>query len=103
MAQTGNVNSPPKKLRILCLHGYNTNIEIMKYQVKNFEKTFEGLCEFTFIQGIYDCPVPPISFFVKKGIQPPYKRWMLNKYKYTTKKQVAGKVTVNYLNKSEVV
>ena len=72
----------PKKLRILCLHGYNNTIEIMRYQMVNFAKTFDDLCEFTYIQGTWNCIEEPLYFSVSKGVQPPYKRWFYNKYKF---------------------
>ena len=100
---------PPRKLRILCLHGYNTNIEIMKYQLANFTDTFDSLCEFTFIQGIYERPIAPIDFFVQKGVQPPYKSWMYNQYKMLrtlkdgTRESAWSKVTPNYVRSVETI
>ena len=41
----------PRKLRILCLHGYNNTSEIMMFQMQNFINTMSDLCEFTFIDG----------------------------------------------------
>ena len=73
-------NQEPKKLRILCLHGYNNNCEIMMYQMQNFINTMSDLCEFTFIEGPRNATVPPIKYFVERGIKPPYKRWMTNIY-----------------------
>ena len=71
-----------KKLRILCLHGYNNNSEIMMYQMQNFINTTSELCEFTFIEGVDNAFAPPIKYFVDRGVTPPYKRWMLNTYSY---------------------
>ena len=71
----------PKKLRILCLHGYNNTTDIMMFQMQNFINTLGDLCEFTFLEGPKNATkVPPIKYFVDKGIKPPYKKWMTLKY-----------------------
>lgn len=69
-------NSSAKKLRILCLHGYNNTSEIMMFQMQNFINTFGELCEFYYLDGPRACTAEePIPYFVKKGIKPPYKIW----------------------------
>lgn len=73
--------TPTRKLRILCLHGYNNTAEIMMYQMQNFINTMGELCEFTFLEGLHNCDeAEPIKYFVDKGISPPYKKWMTLKY-----------------------
>ena len=64
-----------KKLKILCLHGYNNTNEIMMFQMQNFINTFGEICEFNFIEGPKPASEPPIKYFVQKGIKPPYKAW----------------------------
>ena len=66
-----------KKLRILCLHGFNTTKAIMKFQMANFTQAFDSICEFEFIEAPSDCKEDPLAFFVKMGINPPYKQWAL--------------------------
>mmetsp|Transcript_26192 Transcript_26192/g.32746 ORF Transcript_26192/g.32746 Transcript_26192/m.32746 type:complete len:124 (+) Transcript_26192:39-410(+) len=70
----------PRKLRILCLHGYNNTSDIMMYQMQNFINTMGDLCDFSFIEGIRNAKEAPIKYFVDRGIVPPYKSWMINKY-----------------------
>jgi len=71
----------PQKLRILCLHGWNNTGTIMMYQMQNFVNTFGDLCEFQFLDGPHvPTNTEPIKFFVDKGIVPPYKSWMRQKY-----------------------
>jgi len=65
-------NPRPRKLRILCLHGYNNTGEIMKFQMKNFIETFGDLCEFTFLDGPAISQWPVIQHFVDRGIPAPY-------------------------------
>ena len=71
----------PRKLRILCLHGYNNTSEIMMYQMQNFINTMSDLCEFSYIQGVRNAQEQPIKYFVERGIAPPYKSWMSMIYK----------------------
>ena len=68
--------SNPRKLRILCLHGYNNTGEIMMYQMQNMINTLGDLCEFIFIDGPKNSTEPPLKFFVDRGITPPYKVWL---------------------------
>ena len=73
--------SAPKKLRILCLHGYNNTALIMMYQMQNFINTMGDICEFTFIDGPQNVTrEAPIKYFIQRGIKPPYKKWMTLKY-----------------------
>ena len=72
--------SEPRKLRILCLHGYNNTSEIMMYQMQNFINTMGDLCEFSFIDGDRNAEEEPIEYFVERGIAPPYKKWMTIQY-----------------------
>ena len=48
--------SRPRKLRVLCLHGFNTTGDIMRFQMENIISTFESLIDFEFIDApiIYD-------------------------------------------------
>ena len=74
----------PRKLRVLCLHGYNNTNEILMYQMQNFINTMGELVDFSFIEGLRNVSSdPPIKYFVDKGIVPPYKRWMTMKYQPT--------------------
>ena len=93
----------PKKLRVLCLHGFNTSVGIMRFQMVNFMLTFGDICEFTFIEGVMPCnSTPPIESFVKRGFVPPFRKWMFNKYLTVRKlsdgtiEPVFNKVTLNY-------
>ena len=75
------MDSEPRKLRILCLHGYNNTCEIMMYQMQNFINTMSDLVEFSFIEGIRNAQEQPIKYFVERGITPPFKSWMTTIYK----------------------
>lgn len=43
-----------KKLRILCIHGYYNNAEVMKYQTNFYAHAFHNFVEFEYINGIYE-------------------------------------------------
>ena len=53
-------SSEPRKLRILCLHGYNNNCEIMMFQMQNFINTMGELCDFSFVEGPRNARDAPI-------------------------------------------
>ena len=74
----------PRKLRILCFHGYNNTSEIMMFQMQDFINTMSDICEFVFLDGPKNVTrEPPLKYFVDKGIRPPFKRWgIVNKPAY---------------------
>ena len=62
-------STQPKKLRILCMHGYNITSEIYKVLLRNFIKTYEDIAEFVFIDANYHAWNKPIKGFVKMGFR----------------------------------
>ena len=42
-----------KKLKILCMHGYYNNTNVMKYQLSYYEHIFKDAVEFVYLQGIH--------------------------------------------------
>lgn len=48
------VNKKGRKLKILCLHGYYNNVDVMKYQFDYYEKIFEDYVDFVYINGYYE-------------------------------------------------
>jgi hypothetical protein len=40
-----------KKLRVLCLYGYNNNIECFKLMTQEFRARFEHVADFIFIEA----------------------------------------------------
>ena len=101
--------STPRKLRILCFHGANNTSEILKYQMKNFAASFDQLCEFSYLDGLWDSYVEPIEFFVKRGVAPPYKYWLTEKYvPYRnlpdgSAELAIGKTQVNFMKAVETI
>lgn len=58
-----------KKLRILCMHGYNITSEIFRMQLSNFIKTYEHIADFVFLEGNYHSWEKPMKTFVKMGFK----------------------------------
>lgn len=52
---------PPKKLKILCMHGYGTNAEFMKMQTDALRKDVGELAEFIFVNGPNVIPLETIN------------------------------------------
>ena len=48
-----------RKLRVLCLHGYNTDSKVMEYQMRHFRQVFNEVMEFTVVDAPFDCPEEP--------------------------------------------
>ena len=71
--------SSQKKLKILCLHGFNNNAESFDYMTRGFRDTFKDYAEFHIIEGpfiIDQDVVPPEEQLVLKGFNPPFRSWM---------------------------
>ncbi|CAI2376720.1 unnamed protein product [Moneuplotes crassus] len=45
---------PAKKLRILCLHGYYNNVDVMRYQMDFYMTAFKDFATFEFLNGVYE-------------------------------------------------
>ena len=64
--------------------------------MKNFMVTFEGICEFVFLEAPLDSPEQPIKFFVDRGIPGPYKIWLDMNYKSRLPTTTWNKTQVNF-------
>ncbi|KAK0533691.1 hypothetical protein OC835_002946 [Tilletia horrida] len=61
---TSSGGNAPRKVRILCLHGKGTNAAIMKSQTKAVCSKLEDICEFVFVDGLFEClPYPGADQF----------------------------------------
>lgn len=45
-----------RKLRILCLHGYNTDKFVLEYQMRHFKQVFSEVMDFEVIDAPFECP-----------------------------------------------
>ena len=45
------------RLRILCLHGYNSNATVTKHQLRYLETIVSDMVEFVPINGMFEVPV----------------------------------------------
>jgi len=69
-----------RKLKVACLHGYNTNAEFMKYQTRRLQEAFGDRLEFDFIEGPHDSPEKPDPSIESLGFNGPFKCWNVAKH-----------------------
>ena len=48
-----------RKLRMLCLHGYNTDASVMEYQMRHFRQVFHEVMEFTVVDAPFESNEEP--------------------------------------------
>ena len=76
--ENSQVSTAPKKLKILCFHGFNNNKETFEFMTQAFREKFGHLAEFVILDGTFDIDVryfPPEPVFLTKGFKPPFKSW----------------------------
>ena len=57
--QPSTVSVKSKPLRVLCLHGLASNVDVMKYQLQPFQKILGSAVEFDFVSGLKEVPPNP--------------------------------------------
>ena len=62
--QSLSVKSKP--LRVLCLHGHGSNVDVMKYQLQPFKKILGSSVEFDFVTGLKEVPADPSRLKIDK-------------------------------------
>ena len=78
MSKSPTVEKQNKKLRILCVHGYNNNPAIMEFMIKDFMHKLGDVAEFdSNIVGPYPSPSDPIPYFTKRNYSPPFPGWFV--------------------------
>ena len=68
----------PKKLKILCLHGYNNNAETMNFMAAGVTYMMKDIAEFYYLDGPYQ--VDPLTNpgepgLLKRGFKGPFNKW----------------------------
>lgn len=58
-----------RKLRVLCLHGFNNTSEIFKYQLQYYLETYSTVIDFVFLDGPFACSKLPLKSLVKLGFE----------------------------------
>ena len=72
-----------KKLKVLCLHGWNTSKEILEFQTKTFREVFSEVIDFHTIEAPHDCKDKPNKALARLGFKQPFKEWMhIGEWKY---------------------
>ena len=70
-----------RKLKMLCLHGYNTDANVMEYQMRHFRQVFHEVMDFTLVNAPFECIDDPPRELRKKFIFPnnpnqKFKSWL---------------------------
>ena len=58
-----------RKLRILCLHGYNGTSDVLSFQMRHFRQVFHEVIDFVFIDAQFECPEEPVKE-LKRFLEP---------------------------------
>lgn len=64
-----------RKLRVLCLHGYNSNSTVTKYQLRYMQQIVSDLVEFVHINGVFETP-KQLDPFLLAMFDPPFYAWI---------------------------
>ena len=66
-----------KKLKVLCLHGYNSTKEVFDYQLRGFKEAYGDLMDFHILDGPFIVERdPPPQYYVASGVwRGPYWTW----------------------------
>lgn len=68
-----------RKLRIMCLHGYQTNGAILQHQMEGFQGTFQDEAEFIYLNAPNISTAPTYSPIVNAfGHLTPFREWYAN-------------------------
>ena len=50
-----------RKLKVLCFHGYNSDKNVMEYQMRHFRLVFGEVIDFEIIDAPFECQEPPVE------------------------------------------
>ena len=89
----------PRKLQILCFHGYYNNVEVARYQFDYYIHIFRESVDFHFINGPYECEDVFDTALYKMFAGGPFYGWIKNlrSGKSTGWKESVSRV-VEYMN-----
>ena len=62
-------------MKVLCLHGYGNNKEIMQHQSRYFRKHLEHFIEFHYIEGPFIVNPFEAEVYGSMGLPGPYYAW----------------------------
>ncbi|GAB9468910.1 Serine hydrolase [Globisporangium polare] len=66
-----------KKLRVLCLHGFRTNVQVMQDQTRALRQVLGETAEFTYISGPFEAEGDSDPMIEERYAQPFYEWWRL--------------------------
>jgi len=68
-----------RKLKILCLHGYNSDARVMEYQMRHFRQVFNEVMDFVIVDAPFECkdePYKELKRFLPKREGARFKSWL---------------------------
>ena len=68
-----------RKLRVLCLHGYNTDKNVMEYQMRHFRQVFSEVIDFVVIDAPFETPDEPpreLRKFLEPSGRTRFRSWL---------------------------
>ncbi len=71
-------NTGGQKLKILCLHGFNNNVETFKFMTEGVRTMMKEVADFFFLDGSYTIDeklLKPEPALLERGFQGPFKSW----------------------------
>lgn len=67
-----------RKLKMLCLHGYNTNTQVMEYQMRHFRQVFHEVMDFQTLDAPFECREPPPKELMRfMGKNQRFRSWLI--------------------------
>lgn len=74
------MSTPPKKLRVLCLHGFRTNTRVMQDQTRALREALGDSAEFIFLNGTREAAGPSdVTIETRYAASKPFYEWMQNR------------------------
>ena len=63
------------KIRLLCLHGFNTNKEVLNYQLRFLKAKYADKLEFVPVDGPLQKDAQADETLLTRGFKPPFFEW----------------------------
>lgn len=81
MTANTHVAAPRRKLRVLCLHGFRTNRQVMEAQTRGIQAALGNNAEFVFLNGPFESRGPTDEIITKMfGDTAPFHQWWASRH-----------------------
>jgi hypothetical protein len=68
-----------RKLKVLCLHGHNTDSKVLAHQMRHFRQVFNEVMDFHMLDAPFDCqdaPKAALKHFLPRKSKACFKSWL---------------------------